>query len=210
MAALLVTSPVAASAVDVTKDGDSSPSAALPLANKESSLATLPSIHLQPPVSSAGTVSPQLAPGTIALCNLGFGDTVIGTWTAKTLKINIDLKCGDSNSGYVHIRANHQSQWQSLIDWAGGGAVWDDLMAFSVGGSLTAPSSGYPKNMGSNKYCYTSRLYCRSQMVRRRLGIRPSSCPRTTSASLPHTRRLCRTARPFQGAGSSRRRAELH
>lgn len=104
----------------------------------------------------------MLNPGTIALCNAGFGDTVIQSWTAKTLKKGvtkkIDLKCGDKASGYVHIRAGKQASWQGVINWAGGGGNWDDLMAFATGGALKEPTPGFPVDAGSNKWCYTSPM----------------------------------------------------
>ncbi len=92
----------------------------------------------------------------IALCNMGLGETVIKSWKAKKLNIYIDLKCGDSVSGYVHIRKRHQIDWQKLIDFGGGGGLWDDLMVFAVGGTLTSPA--IVKDKGSNKWCYSAPL----------------------------------------------------
>lgn len=104
---------------------------------------------------SAAVVTPDLNPITIGECNIGLGNTVIESWaTSKFGKI--DLKCGDSNSGYVHIRSRHQADWQGVINTTHGSGNWDDFMASITGGALTGPSPGYPLNEGSNKWCYTT------------------------------------------------------
>lgn len=104
--------------------------------------------------SSPGPVA-YLNPTTIAACNVGLGETVISTYAAQTLG-NIDLKCGDSSSGYVHIRERHQNDWQQVVDLAGGGGNWDDLMEFVTKQSIEAPSAGYPVSIGSGKICYST------------------------------------------------------
>lgn len=108
----------------------------------------------------SGVAKPNLDPGTIGLCNAGFGDVSVQSFQAKGLG-KIDLFCGDSASGYVHIRSRHQADWQAVINLAGGGGNWDDLMVFAVNASVTAPSPGYPFNIGNNKWCYTSPVIIR-------------------------------------------------
>jgi len=107
--------------------------------------------------SPSAVAKPDLDPGTIALCNAGFGNVSVQNFQAKGLG-KIDLFCGDSASGYVHIRSRHQADWQAVINLAGGGGNWDDLMVFAVNASVTAPSSGYPFNIGNNKWCYTTPI----------------------------------------------------
>ena len=68
----------------------------------------------------------------------------------------IDLLCGDSKSGYVHIRSGHQGDWQKIIDKWNLPGNWDDLMEFATRDALEHPSSGYPTDVGGGKYCYTS------------------------------------------------------
>lgn len=96
-------------------------------------------------------------PAVIAACNMGLGDTVVASYTTSAFG-QIRLLCGDSASGYVHIRSGHASQWQQIIDAVGEGGDWDDLMNFAVKQSLAAPAPGYPQNLGSGKYCYTTPI----------------------------------------------------
>lgn len=107
--------------------------------------------------SASSVAHPNLDPGTIGLCNAGFGDVSVQNFQAKNLG-KIDLFCGDSASGYVHIRTRHQSDWQTVINQAGGGALWDDFMVYAVNGSVSAPSPNYPVNIGNNKWCYTTPI----------------------------------------------------
>lgn len=96
-------------------------------------------------------------PAVIAACNIGLGDTVVASYSTSAFG-QIRLLCGDSASGYVHIRSGHASQWQQIIDAVGEGGDWDDLMNFAVEKSLLAPAPGYPQNLGSGKYCYTTPI----------------------------------------------------
>ncbi|MDH6277358.1 hypothetical protein M2118_000309 [Aurantimicrobium minutum] len=96
-------------------------------------------------------------PAVIAACNMGLGDTVVAAYTTSAFG-QIKLLCGDSASGYVHIRTGHAGQWQQIIDAVGEGGDWDDLMNFAVKQSLAAPAPGYPQNLGSGKYCYTTPI----------------------------------------------------
>lgn len=114
--------------------------------------ASIPATSTQP-ASISDAVTPDLAPGTIALCNSGFGDVSVDNYQAKGIG-KIDLFCGDGTSGYIHIRNRHESQWATVVP----GSNWDDIMDFSVRQSVQTPSSGYPKNIGSNKYCYSTPI----------------------------------------------------
>lgn len=123
------------------------------------------------PTVSNRDVTPLLNPVTIAACNVGLGETVINTYQSRNYGA-IDLKCGDSNSGYVHIRERHQNDWQQVVNIAGGGGNWDDLMEFITGQSISAPSPGYPINIGNGKACYTTPalIYSSSGVVVRTLA----------------------------------------
>ncbi|MFZ4840993.1 hypothetical protein [Mycetocola saprophilus] len=100
-------------------------------------------------------LDPRLDPGTIGLCNAGLGDVSVKNYDAVRLG-NIDLLCGDERDGYVHIRKKHEKEWQSLMDSLGGGGTWDDLMEMALSSSVTNPGPGYPIDIGSGKYCYST------------------------------------------------------
>jgi hypothetical protein len=106
--------------------------------------------------SNSGVDTSLLDPGTIGLCNAGFGDVSVASW--ETGIGHVDLFCGDDRSGYVHIRTDHQSQWQTVVDGAGGGAYWDDFMVFATGSIVTAPAPGFPKDVGDGKLCYSAPI----------------------------------------------------
>ena len=101
----------------------------------------------------------RLPPGTIGLCNAGWGDVSVQRYDNARFLGVVDLRCGDSKSGYVHVRANHQNQWQSRINAVGGSGNWDDLMAWATGEALRAPEAGYPKDVGGGKWCYTAPIF---------------------------------------------------
>lgn len=107
------------------------------------------------PLTSEGDT--DLDPGTIALCNAGFGDVSVKSYDVPVLD-HIDMLCGDDASGYVHIRKNHENDWQTLVDKYGGGTNWDDFMEYALAQSVTAPSDGYPIDIGGDKYCYTTPI----------------------------------------------------
>jgi hypothetical protein len=73
-----------------------------------------------PSTPATGIDTSLLDPITIGACNAGFGDVSVASW--ETGIGHVDLFCGDGKSGYVHIRTEHQSQWQTVVDGAGGGA----------------------------------------------------------------------------------------
>lgn len=97
-------------------------------------------------------LSPMLAPGTIALCNAGFGETVVQSMNSAR-DGTVRMKCGDSRSGYVHIRLNHESSWTSAMVGPG---VWDDFMMFATVNAVEAPSRTVTKP--GSKRCYTTPI----------------------------------------------------
>lgn len=103
-----------------------------------------------------GTGPVELDPGTIALCNAGFGDVSVKSYEAPVLE-HIDLLCGDDASGYVHIRKNHEEAWQTMVDSVGGG-TWDDFMEYTLAEAVTSPGDGYPIDAGDGKYCYSAPI----------------------------------------------------
>lgn len=63
----------------------------------------------------------------------------------------VNLKCGDSTYGYKHIRAEHESQWQDVLNTARargwqsaqyGVESWDDLMSGVTAGVVADPGYG--------------------------------------------------------------------
>jgi hypothetical protein len=116
--------------------------------------------------ASTSVVSPFLLDPVDAFqCNVSNNAShTVTWWTAKKTSTyaggRIDLKCGTATtSGYKHIKARHQTDWQNRVNQAGGGTAWDDLLNFSVAQAFKAPSSVV--NQGSGKICYTTpiRLY---------------------------------------------------
>jgi hypothetical protein len=99
----------------------------------------------------SNVITPDYAPGTIALCNAGFGNVSVESW--KNAHGHIDLFCGDSTQGYVHIRTGHQADWQAVITKYPIGGSWDDSMSFATGQAII---SGPVYNAGSGKLCYTA------------------------------------------------------
>jgi len=94
----------------------------------------------------------MLAPGTIALCNAGFGDTVVQSMNSSR-DGTVRMKCGDSRSGYVHIRLNHEDDWTAAMVAPG---VWDDFMMFATVNAVEAPSRTVTKP--GSKRCYTTPI----------------------------------------------------
>lgn len=139
--------------------------------------AVVAAVVLTPQVASATTTAPTaptaptstvtqtpggarvlLNPVTIGSCNAGFGDVSVQRMDAKGVG-TIDLFCGDSKSGYVHIRQRHENDWQTVINNThGGGVLWDDFMVASTSQIVSHPSAGYPKSEGSGKLCYTAPI----------------------------------------------------
>lgn len=99
--------------------------------------------------------SSAFPPPAIAFCNAGFGEYTVTTYTSRALG-TIRLRCGDSRDGYVHIRQRHERAWQRVVDIAGGGGNWDDLMDFMTRQAIEAPSPGYPEDVGRGKLCFTT------------------------------------------------------
>ena len=97
-------------------------------------------------------VQPMLAPGTIALCNAGFGNVVIQSMQS-TRDGKVELRCGDANSGYVHIRAGKQKAWTNAMV---GPDLWDDFMVFATVNAVEAPAS--TATQPGNKRCYTTPI----------------------------------------------------
>lgn len=105
------------------------------------------------PAQIDGKISPQLDPIVIAECNAGLGEVVIDTASSEE-DGKVSLRCGDDKSGYVHIRKNHENDWEKRKGGAEG--LWDDLMWYSTKSALENPS--FTLDMGSNKRCYTAPI----------------------------------------------------
>lgn len=96
---------------------------------------------------------PLLDPVIIALCNAGLTNTVIDTANSSE-DGSIDFKCGKDTFGYVHIRAEHEGDWENRK--GGEEGLWDDYMWWATKAVLENPSSTL--DMGSNKRCYTAPI----------------------------------------------------
>ncbi|KZX21969.1 hypothetical protein [Rathayibacter tanaceti] len=103
-----------------------------------------------------------LDPGTIGLCNAGFGDVSVKSWDDTVLGY-VDLFCGDSASGYIHIRdgdgslndVGHEADWQDVVDSFGGG-LWDDFMLYATGEAIVDDKA--PDDHGNDKLCFTTSI----------------------------------------------------
>lgn len=98
-------------------------------------------------------VVPQPDPIIIGLCNAGLGETTIASYNSLKDGV-VDLKCGDSKSGYVHIREEHEDDWEKRKKgWPG---YWDDLMVQAVKESVE--NGHMTLNQGNGKRCYAGTV----------------------------------------------------
>lgn len=88
----------------------------------------------------------------IGLCNAGASGLAV-SWFSSTLDGLVDLKCGTSSAGYIHIRNRHQASWELQ---KGSGMLWDDYMVWATAMALTEPSVAVSKP--DSKRCYTTPL----------------------------------------------------
>lgn len=106
--------------------------------------------------------TPFLDPVVIGLCNAGFGDTVVGkvnSGSGRGISLGkIALTCGDSGKGYVHIREQHEDQWQKVLDLYPIGGYWDDFMWFASSQSIRVPdpSLTMPQRGKNQTVCYST------------------------------------------------------
>jgi hypothetical protein len=96
--------------------------------------------------------SSRLNPLVIGLCNAGVLGLSVSTFPS-TVDGQVDLKCGTSAEGYVHIRSGHQASWE-LQNPIGG--PWDDFMVWATSRALSVPSSVV--NLPGSKRCYTTPI----------------------------------------------------
>lgn len=107
------------------------------------------------PASIGRASAPAYPPLIIAQCNTGSARTLVNSFQSQAYG-SLALFCGNANYGYVHIRQRHERDWQQVVDLAGGGGNWDDLMDFVTKQAIEAPAAGYPKPIGDGKACYTT------------------------------------------------------
>jgi hypothetical protein len=105
------------------------------------------------PTGPEREAAPLLDPVIIALCNAGLGETVIDTAESQD-DGDIDFKCGDDGFGYVHIRGEHEGDWETRK--GGEEGLWDDYMWWATKSALENPS--FTLDMGDNKRCYTAPI----------------------------------------------------
>ncbi len=108
------------------------------------------------PAAAGRGVSPDLDPGTVGLCNTGFGDVSVSHATAVRLG-RVDLRCGNTSTGYVHVRSVWEKSWQKAISGAPGQHLWDDFAVFAISRALSHPSHGYPHTSAST-WCYATTI----------------------------------------------------
>jgi hypothetical protein len=110
--------------------------------------------------TTAGRMHPKLDPVTIGLCNTGYSRVSVATFPT-TKQGRVTLFCGDSSSGYVHIRSAWQGQWQKVLSAHHSRALWDDFMVSAARTALEHPASGYPRTV-SGRSCYSAEVRLRS------------------------------------------------
>ena len=102
--------------------------------------------------TSEGEMTTQLDPGTIALCNAGFGDVSVQRFDDVPDLDHVDLFCGNANAGYVHIRANHQLDWTTTSTLSGavrsGTTSWCTRWGRHCGGP--SPATRTTSEMGNS------------------------------------------------------------
>lgn len=98
-----------------------------------------------------------LNPVTIAQCNMGQSDVTVADMPSTKDGL-VALKCGNDKVGYVHIRKEHEKDWQSILNQYPIGGTWDDYMLFATKNSLQAPdpSLGMPQVIPGDKRCYST------------------------------------------------------
>lgn len=107
--------------------------------------------------SDKGVQASGLNPVTIGQCNMGQSDVTVADMPSTKDGL-VALKCGNDKVGYVHIRKNHEKDWQSILNRYPIGGTWDDYMLFATKNSLQAPdpSLGMPQVIPGDKRCYSS------------------------------------------------------
>ena len=133
---------------------------------------------------------PQLNPVTIGLCNAGLSNTVVRSYHS-TKDGDIDLKCGTSSDGYIHIREEHESQWNDQKkEWPG---YWDDLMVQAVKDSV---ENGHVsvEQKGNNR-CYAGTVQIKNPKGQAVNTFHPSTIVsmnnRKVITSIPTTEHIC-------------------
>ena len=112
------------------------------------------------PSTTAGRMHPNLPPVTIGLCNTGYSRVSVATFSTRK-QGRVTLYCGDSTSGYVHIRSAWQGQWQKVLSAHHSRALWDDFMVSAARTALEHSAPGYPRTV-SGRSCYSAEVRLRS------------------------------------------------
>jgi hypothetical protein len=103
-------------------------------------------------IESLPLIQTRLNPIVIGLCNAGVSGLIVATMDSTADGI-VNLKCGTSTEGYVHIRAKHQFGWENQ---KGSGGLWDDYMVWATTNTLGAPS--IVVNKLGQKRCYSTPI----------------------------------------------------
>lgn len=114
----------------------------------------LDSLHHDSSTSTTPESNLYLNPIKIGLCNAGRENTVVYTIRNSKHNGNIDLKCGNKDNGYVHIRSRHEGDWNNAK--GGFAGYWDDFMLYSTINALQAPS--YSRQQNSTTRCYVTPI----------------------------------------------------
>lgn len=92
---------------------------------------------------------------TIGQCNVGQSNVTVADMRSAKDGL-VTLKCGNSKSGYIHIRERHERDWQYFLNKYPIGGTWDDYMLFATKNALQAPDPklGMPQVIPGDKRCY--------------------------------------------------------
>lgn len=101
---------------------------------------------------TTGIIQPKMNPISMWACNLGWSDWGVESFST-TAYGTVNLLCGTSTSGYIHIRVRHETQWVSQM---GGPGAWDDYMVWASGNALQYPKVS--NFQSGQKRCYTTPI----------------------------------------------------
>lgn len=105
-----------------------------------------------PTNSSTGLVQPMMNPISMWACDLGLSGWGVETFTTAH-DGTVNLLCGTTTSGYIHIKNSHATQWASQM---GGPGAWDDYMVWATANALQYPAASHLQS--GQKRCYTTPI----------------------------------------------------
>ncbi|SCB99250.1 hypothetical protein GA0061084_1052 [Arthrobacter sp. NIO-1057] len=94
----------------------------------------------------------------------------------------INLKCGNTAAGYVHIKQRHASEWAKRIASVGGLGRWDDFMSYATKSALNNPS--LIRHAGAGKLCYSTPIVLTNSSRTKKVTFSPTVVVSQTTKTL--------------------------